>query len=82
MADVFELSPFDEPAFHWQALRSPFQRLNTRHPVDRNSLPALFRDGRCRLVDFADIGALLVEIGIGFTCQPVTDQMRLKVRSF
>jgi hypothetical protein len=80
--DVLELTPFDMSWLHGQALGGPFQSLNPGHLVNRNSLPALFGHGGRRLINRADIGALLVEGRVWFRCQPVTTEMRLDIRTF
>ena len=82
MADVFELPPFDVARLHWQTFRGPFQGLDAGHLVNRNSPAALFGQSGGRLIDRADIGALLVKVRIGFWRQPVTAEMRLDTGLF
>ena len=82
MPDVLELPPFDVPRLHRQARGGAFQRLDTGHLVDRDGLHALFGGGGCRLINRADIGALRLEVGIGFGCQPVTVAVRLEISLF
>jgi hypothetical protein len=80
--DIFELAPFDMPWLHGQAFGGAFQGLDPGHLVDRNGLTTLFGQGGRRLVHRANVGAFLVEAGIGLRCQPVTVEMWLKVRFF
>ena len=79
---VFELAPFDMSWRHGQAFGGAFQGLDPGHLVDRNGLTTLFGHGRRRLIHRANVSTFLVEARIGLRCQPVTVEMRLKVRLF
>ena len=82
MADIFELPPFDVPGLHRQARGGTLQRLNTGHLIDRNGLRTLFGGAGSGLIHRTDIGALRIEIGIGFGRQPVTVAVRLEIGLF
>src|SRR5476649_2336064 len=82
MADILELPPFDVSRLHWQARRSPFQRLDASHLVDRDGLYVALGGGGGGLIHRADIGALGVEVGIRLRRQPVTVAMRLEIGLF
>ena len=82
MPDILELPPFDVSRLHRQARRGAFQRLDTGHFVDRDSLHTLFGGGGGCLVHRADIGALRVEVGIRLGRQPVTVAVRLEIGLF
>jgi hypothetical protein len=82
MPNIFELPPFDVAGLHRQAWGGAFQRLDTGHLVNRNSLAALFGGGGGGLIYRADVGALRVELGIRLGGQPVTVAMRLEIGLF
>jgi hypothetical protein len=82
MPDVLELAPFDVSGFHGQAFGGTFQGLNAGHLVDRNGLTTLLSQVGRSLVHRANVSTFLVEGGIGLRCQPVTVEMRLKIRFF
>jgi hypothetical protein len=82
MPDILELPPFDVTRLHWQARRGAFQRLDTGHFIDRDSLHTLRSGGGGRLIHCADIGALRVEVGIRLGRQPVTVAVRLEIGLF
>ena len=82
MPDILELPPFDVSRLHRQAWRGAFQRLDTGHFVDRDSLHTLLGGSGGRLIHCADIGALRVELGIRLGRQPVTVAVRLELGLF
>ena len=77
VTDIFKLAPFNLPRQHRQQWRSALQRLHAGHFVNGNRMHTFSGRSRRLSVCRANLGALCLELRVGFGREPIADEMRL-----